>query len=55
MTIPDHVKQPILRAFHVHTVTPGWTFNGSGPMEKDRQLLVEYDLIVEEVNRLRPE
>ena len=26
MTIPDHVKQPILRAFHIHTVTPGWTY-----------------------------
>lgn len=55
MTIPDHVKQPILRAFHAHTVTPGWTFNGSGPKEKDRQLLVEYDAVVEELNQLRPE
>jgi farnesyl-diphosphate farnesyltransferase len=55
MTIPDHVKQPILRAFHIHTVTPGWSYNGSGPDEKDRQLLVEYDTVVEEVNRLTPE
>ncbi len=52
MTIPDAIKQPILRSFHVHTVTPGWTFNGSGPNEKDRQLLIEYDTISEEVNRL---
>ena len=55
MTIPDEVKQPILRSFHIHTVTPGWTFNGSGPNEKDRQLLVEYDKVVEEVNLLLPE
>ncbi|KAH9479150.1 Squalene synthase [Psilocybe cubensis] len=55
MTIPDDVKQPLLRAFHVHTVTPGWKFEGSGPNEKDRQLLVEYDTVVEEVNRLNPD
>ncbi|PPQ80435.1 hypothetical protein CVT24_001019 [Panaeolus cyanescens] len=54
MTIPDAVKQPILRSFHVHTVTPGWKFDGCGPNEKDRQLLVEYDTVVEEVNLLLP-
>ncbi|KAG6813645.1 hypothetical protein H0H92_008882 [Tricholoma furcatifolium] len=52
MTIPDEVKQPILRSFHKHTVTPGWKYDGCGPNEKDRQLLVEYDTVVEEVNRL---
>ena len=55
MTIPDEIKQPILRSFHIHTVTPGWTFNGSGPNEKDRRLLVEYDKVVEELNLLLPE
>jgi farnesyl-diphosphate farnesyltransferase len=55
MTIPDEIKQPVLRSFHKHTVTPGWTFDGCGPNEKDRQLLVEYDVIVEELNRLQPE
>jgi len=55
MTIPDGVKQPILRSFHIHTVTPGWTYDGCGPNEKDRQLLVEYDKVVEEVNLLAPE
>ena len=54
MTIPDHVKQPILRSFHIHTATPGWTFDRCGPNEKDRQLLVEYDVVVEELNRLNP-
>ena len=55
MTIPDPVKQPILRSFHKNAVTPGWTFDGCGPNEKDRQLLVEFDVVVEELNRLQPE
>jgi len=55
MTIPDDIKQPILRSFHIHAVTPGWTFTGSGPNEKDRQLLVEFNTVVEEVNLLIPE
>ena len=54
MTISDKVKQPLLRSFHKHTVTPGWKFDGNGPDEKDRQLLVEYDTVVEEVNLLLP-
>ena len=55
MTIPDEVKQPLLRKFHEHTVTPGWTFKESGPNEKDRQLLVEYNVVVEELHILQPE
>ncbi|KIM60125.1 hypothetical protein SCLCIDRAFT_1217150 [Scleroderma citrinum Foug A] len=54
MTLSDEIKQPILRSFHEKTVTPGWSFSGSGPDEKDRQLLAEYDTVVEEVNRLNP-
>jgi farnesyl-diphosphate farnesyltransferase len=54
MTIPDQIKQPLLRSFHEKTVTPGWNFDGNGPDEKDRQLLVEYDVVVEELNRLDP-
>jgi farnesyl-diphosphate farnesyltransferase len=55
MTLPDDLKQSLLRQFHIHTVTPGWKFDGSGPNEKDRQLLVEYDVVVEEMIRLLPE
>ncbi|KIJ65348.1 hypothetical protein HYDPIDRAFT_152079 [Hydnomerulius pinastri MD-312] len=55
MTIPDDVKQPILRSFHEKTVTPGWNFSDSGPDEKDRQLLVEYETVVDEVNLLKSE
>lgn len=54
MTIPDDVKQPILRSFHEKTVTPGWNFNGSGPDEKDRIVLVDYHVVVDELLRLEP-
>jgi farnesyl-diphosphate farnesyltransferase len=49
MTLPSSVKQPLLRNFHVHTVTPGFAFTGSGPDEEDRQLLVEYATVVGEL------
>ncbi|KAJ8077226.1 bifunctional farnesyl-diphosphate farnesyltransferase/squalene synthase [Marasmius tenuissimus] len=52
MTISDEKKQPLLRQFHKLTVTPGWTFTECGPNEKDRQLLVEYDNVVKELNLL---
>lgn len=54
MTIADSIKQPLLRSFHEKTLTPGWTFDGNGPEEKDRIVLVEYDKVVEEVGRLEP-
>ncbi|KAJ7103958.1 isoprenoid synthase domain-containing protein [Mycena belliarum] len=52
MTLPADVKQPLLRNFHTHTLTPGFAFTGSGPNESDRQLLVEYPVVVEELLRL---
>ncbi|KAF8223377.1 terpenoid synthase [Tricholoma matsutake] len=55
MTLPNDLKQSMLRSFHVHTVTPGWNFEGSGPTEKDRILLVEYQNVIEELNLLAPE
>ena len=55
MTLPDEKKQAILRKFHELTLTPGWTFTESGPDEADRQLLVEYDNVVEELRLLKPE
>ena len=54
MTLPDEKKQPLLRNFHKHTLTPGWTFTEHGPNEADRQLLVEYDNVVEELRLLSP-
>ncbi|EGN96959.1 hypothetical protein SERLA73DRAFT_11603, partial [Serpula lacrymans var. lacrymans S7.3] len=55
MTISDEVKQPLLRSFHEKAITPGWNFKDSGPDEKDRQLLIEYDTVVIETNMLKPE
>ncbi|KAI0262355.1 squalene synthase [Gloeopeniophorella convolvens] len=54
MTIPDDVKQPLLRTFHEKTLTPGWNFNGCGPDEKDRVVLADYNVVVDELLRLEP-
>lgn len=54
MTIEDSVKQPLLRNFAKHCCTPGWSFSGNGPREKDRQLLVEFDCVVHELLLLSP-
>lgn len=54
MTLADAKKQPILRRFHELTVTPGWTFSENGPNEKDRQLLVEYNVVSEELLSIDP-
>ncbi|KAH9847328.1 squalene synthase, partial [Lenzites betulinus] len=54
MTLPDERKQPVLRAFHKLAFQPGWTFTECGPNEKDRQLLVEWTVVSEELNLLDP-
>ncbi|KAJ7148522.1 farnesyl-diphosphate farnesyltransferase [Mycena crocata] len=54
MTLSNAVKLPLLRNFHIHSVTSGFAFTESGPDEKDRQLLVEYALVVEELGYLMP-
>ncbi|CAG8758767.1 13891_t:CDS:2, partial [Funneliformis caledonium] len=48
MSIPITKKEPLLRNFHEIIYKKGWTFNESGPDEKDRQLLVEFSIIIEE-------
>ncbi|KAF8521620.1 farnesyl-diphosphate farnesyltransferase [Hysterangium stoloniferum] len=53
-SLPDEVKQPILRSFHTKLSAPGWTYNGVRQEEKDRQLLVEFDIVIDEVMRLEP-
>ena len=55
MSIPDDKKQPLLRSFHEKIVTKGFTFKESGPNEKDRQLLVEFDCVVDEMYELQPQ
>jgi farnesyl-diphosphate farnesyltransferase len=54
MTLSDDIKQPLLRTFHKKLSLEGWTFDGCGPSEKDRQLLVEFDNVVTEMGHLTP-
>ena len=55
MTIPLDKKDPLLRNFHKILEQDGWTFDGNGPDEKDRQLLVEFNVVVEEFKKIKPE
>lgn len=52
MTIANEAKIPLLTAFHEKLYQPGWTFTESGPNEKDRQLLVEFDKVIGEFGLL---
>lgn len=52
MTLSPEIKIPLLLDFHKKLYQPGWNFTESGPNEKDRQLLVEFDKVIEEFNLL---
>ncbi|KAF2654324.1 farnesyl-diphosphate farnesyltransferase [Lophiostoma macrostomum CBS 122681] len=54
MTIPLEKKEPILRNFDSICEEDGWTFTENGPNEKDRQLCVEFNVVVEEFKKLEP-
>jgi farnesyl-diphosphate farnesyltransferase len=54
MTISLAKKEPLLRDFHNIVDQEGWTFNDSGPNEKDRDLLVHFDAIITEFKLLKP-
>ncbi|KAF8584247.1 farnesyl-diphosphate farnesyltransferase [Ramaria rubella] len=53
-TLPDDVKQPMMRSFHEKLSQPGWSFDGIRQGEKDRQLLIEYGVVIEEFMLLEP-
>ena len=53
MSIPLEKKDPILRNFHTIIEKDGWNFDESGPNEKDRQLLVEFQVVVEEFKKVK--
>ncbi|RHZ57341.1 hypothetical protein Glove_390g52 [Diversispora epigaea] len=55
MTIPIEKKEPLLRNFHDVIFKKGWTYKESGPDEKDRQLLLEFDVVIEEFLCLKKE
>ena len=52
MTIKPEVKIPLLIDFYKKLNEPGWNFTESGPNEKDRQLLVEFDKVIAEYQLL---
>lgn len=54
MTIPAKTKEPMLRNFHNLMAQDGWTFDGNGPNEKDRNLLVHFDDVVTELKKIPP-
>ncbi|KAH6620079.1 farnesyl-diphosphate farnesyl transferas-like protein [Boeremia exigua] len=54
MTIPLEKKEPILRNFQDILEQDGWTFTENGPNEKDRQLLVEFNVVIEEFKNIKP-
>ncbi|KAK4545489.1 Delta(24)-sterol C-methyltransferase [Oleoguttula mirabilis] len=53
MTIDIEVKEPLLRQFDVHLEDESWTFDGNGPNEKDRELLVKFDVVAKEFNKVK--
>lgn len=55
MTIGIAEKEPLLRDFWKITEDPEWTFEGNGPMEKDRELLVHFDVVTKELNKIKKE
>merc|ERR1712225_154620 len=54
MTIPLETKEPKLRNFQDILEEDGWTFNENGPNEKDRELLVHFDVVIAEFKLVKP-
>jgi len=54
MTIDIKTKEPMLRSFDQNLEKKGWNFDGNGPNEKDRQLLVEFNVFVDEFVLIKP-
>ena len=53
MSIALEQKEPMLRSFYTHIDDEKWTFDGSGPDEKDREVLVRFDTVSREFNKLK--
>ena len=54
MTIPLEEKDPLLRKFDQIVEKEGWSFNGNGPEERDRELLVQFANVTEEFRKIKP-
>lgn len=55
MTLSLEKKTPYLRGFHDIIYKDGWNFTESGPNEKDRELLVNFQCVIEEFKKIKPE
>ncbi|KAK1049082.1 bifunctional farnesyl-diphosphate farnesyltransferase/squalene synthase [Friedmanniomyces endolithicus] len=53
MTVDIAEKEPLLRNFHAHLDDESWTYDGNGPNEKDRELLVKFDVVAKEYNKIK--
>ncbi|RKF60574.1 putative squalene synthase [Erysiphe neolycopersici] len=54
MTIPIEKKEPLLRNFHEVLKLRDWNFDGNGVLEKDRELLVHFDVVTTEFALIKP-
>lgn len=55
MSIDPEIKVPLLRGFYEKLDLKDWTFDGNGPKEKDRVVLVEFDQILDIYHGLKPQ
>jgi farnesyl-diphosphate farnesyltransferase len=54
MTIPLETKEPLLRGFQDIIEKDGWNFTENGPNEKDRELVVHFDVVITEFKKIKP-
>ncbi|RKP26708.1 farnesyl-diphosphate farnesyltransferase [Syncephalis pseudoplumigaleata] len=54
MTLPVDRKIFVLQHFHEYIFEEGWHFTESGPNEKDRDVLVEFHVIIEFFLQIKP-
>ncbi|GMM34973.1 bifunctional farnesyl-diphosphate farnesyltransferase/squalene synthase [Saccharomycopsis crataegensis] len=55
MTIDPKIKVPLLRSFSEKLDLEKWSFDGNGPNEKDRMVLVKFNAILTEYHQLKPQ
>ncbi|KAK5130791.1 Delta(24)-sterol C-methyltransferase [Meristemomyces frigidus] len=53
MTIDIAEKEPLLRSFHKHIEDESWTYDGNASREKDRELLVKFDVVAKEFVKIK--
>ncbi|KAL4809506.1 isoprenoid synthase domain-containing protein [Aspergillus unguis] len=53
-SIPLTMKEDLLCGFTDTMDIDGWTFNGNRPEEKDREVLVRFDVVIAEYHALKP-